>query len=172
MVFRGFGTAGIPARVWRPDNSAAGREPHRYRAPNRSASLVRRSLKPIQLGVRTATPHQFLVRAGFNDSRAVEHHDDVSHPHGGEAVRDEDRDTAPRRNVVLRGDREALEQRVLGLGIERGGGLVENEQQRPDPHEPARERELLPLTEGHVDASGPRRSKLGRQARSKAGNHV
>ena len=32
---------------------------------------------------------------------------------------------------------EALEQRVLGLGVERGGRLVEHEQQRVLAHEPA-----------------------------------
>jgi len=69
-------------------------------------------------------------------------------------MRDEDRDAASglRR---LRGGGVALEQRVLGLGVERRGRLVEDEQQRPFAHEPARERELLPLPERHVDAARP-----------------
>ena len=62
--------------------------------------------------------------------------------------------------AVARGGRVALEQRVLGLRIERGGRLVEHEQQRAVAHEAARERELLPLAERHLDAARPRRPEL------------
>ena len=51
-----------------------------------------------------------------------------------------------------RGGGVALEQRVLGLGVERRGRLVEDEQQRLVAHEAARQRELLPLAERHLDA--------------------
>ena len=54
----------------------------------------------------------------------------------------------------------ALEQRVLGLGVERGGRLVEHEQQRVVAHEPARQRELLPLAERQLDAARPGRAEL------------
>ena len=54
----------------------------------------------------------------------------------------------------------ALEQRVLGLGVERGRRLVEHEEQRMVAHEPACERELLPLTERHLDAVVPRDAEL------------
>jgi hypothetical protein len=62
------------------------------------------------------------------------------------------------RCVRLRG--EALEERVLGLGVERRGGLVEHAHERPGPHEAAGERELLPLPDRELDAVAPRRTEL------------
>ena len=56
---------------------------------------------------------------------------------------------------------EALEQGVLGLRVERGGRLVEHQQQRILAHEAAGQGELLPLTEGHLDAVVPGRPELG-----------
>ena len=72
----------------------------------------------------------------------------VGHPHGAEAVRHQDRDAPVRwhRPSRARGG-VALEQRVLGLGVERRGRLVEHQQQRVVAHEAARQRELLPLAE-------------------------
>ena len=55
----------------------------------------------------------------------------------------------------------SLEQRVLGLGVERGGRLVEHQHQRVVAHEAAGERELLPLPEPHLDAVVPGRPELG-----------
>ena len=81
----------------------------------------------------------------------------------------EDRDAAVASPSRARRGRVALEQRVLGLGVERGGRLVEHEQQRLVAHEAARERELLPLAERHLDAARPGRAELrlepGRQPR-------
>ena len=56
------------------------------------------------------------------------------------------------------------EQRVLGFGIERRGRLVENQQQRQLAHEPARERQLLPLPERRVDAARPGGAQLRLEA--------
>ena len=107
-------------------------------------------------------------RADLDDARAVEHDDQVGHPHGREAVRDQHRDAAVgRRRSRARGG-VALEQRVLGLGVERGGRLVEHEQQRRVAHEAARQRQLLPLAERHLDAAGPGRAELGVEARRRA----
>src|SRR2546428_9023704 len=53
-----------------------------------------------------------------------------------------------------------LEQGVLGLGIERGGRFVRDEEQRSIAHETSGERELLPLAETDIDAAGPCRSEL------------
>ena len=61
---------------------------------------------------------------------------------------------------VARRVRVALEQRVLGLGVERRRRLVEHEEQRALAHEAARERELLPLAEGDLDAARPGRAEL------------
>ena len=47
---------------------------------------------------------------------------------------------------------EALEDGVLGLGVERGGRLVEDEDVGLLAHEGARERDLLPLAAGELDA--------------------
>jgi hypothetical protein len=56
--------------------------------------------------------------------------------------------------------RVALEQGVLGLGVERRRRLVQDQEQWTIAHEAARQRQLLPLPEGHFDASRPRRSEL------------
>ena len=54
----------------------------------------------------------------------------------------------------------ALEQRVLGLGVERRGRFIQHEQQRLIAHETARERKFLPLAKTHLDTIRPRRPKL------------
>ena len=87
-------------------------------------------------------------------------------------MRDQDGDAArsPSRRRADAG--EPLEQRVLGLGVERRGRLVEHEQQRLVAHEAARERELLPLTERELDAVAPGRAELGVEAARQAAHHV
>ena len=69
---------------------------------------------------------QLVVGADLDDPGAVEHDDEVGHAHGGEAVRHEDGDAAVVAAAAGAG-RVALEQGVLGLGVERGGRLVEHE---------------------------------------------
>ena len=54
----------------------------------------------------------------------------------------------------MRGGGVALERGVLGFGVERGTGLVEDEEQRLIAHEAARQRQLLPFARGVV-ASKP-----------------
>src|SRR5690349_14407109 len=61
---------------------------------------------------------------------------------------------------------------MLGLGVERGGRFVENQQQRPLAHEAARQRELLPLAERHIHAAPPGRTKLRVKARREARDYV
>src|SRR5690348_1183315 len=89
---------------------------------------------------------------------AVEHDDQVGHAHRREAMRDENRDAAAAASA--RGAREALEQRVLGLGVERRGGLIEDEQHGIVTHEAAGERELLPLAVRDIHTTGPRWPEL------------
>ena len=55
---------------------------------------------------------------------------------------------------------EPLEQRVLGLGIERRRRLIEYQQQRRIAHEPASQCQLLPLTEADFGTFIPRRPEL------------
>ena len=59
-----------------------------------------------------------------------------------------------------RGCGVALEQRVFGLGVQRRGRFVEDQQQRLIAHEAARQRELLPLPERQLDSRRPRRTEL------------
>ena len=73
----------------------------------------------------------------------------------------------PSRVLARRGG-VALEQRVLGFGVERGGRFVEHQQQRPLAHEAARQRELLPLPERQLDAVRPRRPELRVESRPAA----
>ena len=94
-----------------------------------------------------------------------EHDDQIGHAHGGEAVRHEDGDPPVVRIGPVRAPSRAargvaLEQRVLGLGVERRRRLVEHQQQRSIAHEAAGQRELLPLAERHLDAAGPGRPEL------------
>ena len=71
----------------------------------------------------------------LDDARAVENDDQVCHPHGAETVGDQDCDPAVPVGWVAVGFTAAcgggvtFEQGVLGLGVERGGGLVEDEEQ-------------------------------------------
>jgi hypothetical protein len=105
--------------------------------------------------------------ADLDDARAVEDDDEIGHAHRAEAVRHEEGDAAVGGGPI-RGGGVALEQRVLGFGVERGGGLVEHEQQRVIAHEAACQRELLPLTERDLDPAGPRGAELGLQPRGQA----
>ena len=62
----------------------------------------------------------------------------------------------------------ALEQRVLGLGVEGGGGLVEHQQQRLVAHEAAGQRQLLPLPEATPRRRRARSGRAGCRARRRA----
>src|SRR5262245_7925640 len=61
---------------------------------------------------------------------------------------------------------------MLGLGVERGGWLVEYEQQRGLPHDAAGGGQLLPLAERDLDAAGPGRAELGFQPGREAVDHI
>ena len=105
--------------------------------------------------------HEFVVRAHFRQPSAVEHHDQISHSHGRKSMRDKQRYSALVCSVMpARCRGVTFEQRVLRLGIERRRRLVEHEEQWMIAHEAACERQLLPLTKGHVDTVGPGRTEL------------
>ena len=95
-------------------------------------------------------------------------------------MRDEDRDAPVRRlfafprgpEATARGGRITLEQRVLGFRVERGGGLVQHQQQGMVAHEAPRQRQLLPLPKTHVHARRPARPELGRETRHEAFDHI
>src|SRR5262245_24132846 len=110
----------------------------------------------VQLAVAAAPGHQLLVAADFCDARAVENHDQVSHPNGAEPVRHENGDVP----VAPRLPRPAcipFEELMLCLRVERGGWLVQRHHERLVAHEPARQCELLPLAVGDVHTFVPGR---------------
>src|SRR5262249_51235954 len=72
---------------------------------------------------------QRRVRSLFDDAPLLDDHDPVGHSDGWEAVGDEDA-RPPLRELT-----KALEDRVLGLGVEGGGGLIEDEDVRALAHE-------------------------------------
>ncbi len=126
------------------EERAASREARRSLAGAPNAPCRRRYRYPSacsanSTGVALAAGDQLVVGAFLDDAAALEHDDAVGHAHGREAVRDDD-------GRPPLGERpEPLEDRVLGLGVERRGGLVEHEDVGLLAHERARERHLLPL---------------------------
>src|SRR6185369_1072306 len=88
------------------------------------------------------------VLSFFDDLAAVDHDDAVGHAHRAEAVRDEDRGAAGLERL------ESLEELVLTLGVDRGGGLVQD-QELALAHERAREGEALPFAAREADAAEP-----------------
>src|SRR5262245_20131491 len=60
-------------------------------ATNRSFWLsIACSLDSVQLRIRSALRHEFVMRAGFDDAGAVQHDDPVRHADCAEAMRDQD----------------------------------------------------------------------------------
>src|SRR4029077_11022507 len=102
---------------------------------------VARRLQLEELRITPATLQELLVGADVLHLAVGEDHDAVGHAHAGEAVRDENRGLAVRELL------EALEDLVLGAGVQRGGGLVENEDLRV-AHVGAGDGDLLPFAAG------------------------
>ena len=65
-----------------------------------------------------------MVRAALDDHALVEHDDLVGADDGGEPVRDH------QRGAVLRHQLERILDFPLGVAVERGGGLVEQQDRR------------------------------------------
>src|ERR1044071_1550520 len=83
---------------------------------------------------------QLVVRAVLGDPTVLDHEEAVGVAHGRAPVRDEDQ-----RLIGVRG-LEVVEDLVLGLGVDRAGRLV-HDQDRRRLVERAGDRELLPLTD-------------------------
>src|SRR5205085_12335423 len=94
----------------------------------------------------TVDRHQLFVRPLLLKLPAQEYEDPVGHPHGREAMRDQDRHSSAREL------REALEDFVLGARVERGGRLVEDEKLGVAHISPG-QRELLPFAAVEVDSA-------------------
>ena len=67
--------------------------------------MVRGGLDPVELRVTAFVTHQLIVTADLNKPRAVEHNDEIGHPHGAEPVRYQDGDAA---DVGVRSRRAAF----------------------------------------------------------------
>ena len=91
-----------------------------------------------ELRVAAAEVDELFVRAPFDDAAAIEHEDLVGVADRREAMRDRDR-RAPARELV-----ERQLHRALGLVVERGGGLVEDQHGRV-AQDRARNRDALLL---------------------------
>jgi hypothetical protein len=90
---------------------------------------------------------QLVVAARLGDDAAVEDHDLVGQPHGAEAVADDHRDAVAGLRAQL------LDHLELGVGVERGGGLVEHQHAAAAVVEP-RQRQPLPLAARELLAAG------------------
>src|SRR5262249_40510279 len=104
--------------------------------------------------------------------------DEVGHAHSAEAVRNQDGDAAAGRGpmAIARsaagGRRIALEEGMLGFGVEGSGGLIQHQQQRAVAHETAGECDFLPLSETDVHTGGPGGPELGFEAPSQLRDDV
>jgi len=56
------------------------------RSATHTSLAIGGGLDAVQLGVLAARRHERVVRADLDDAGAVEHDDEIGHPHGGEAV--------------------------------------------------------------------------------------
>ena len=77
-----------------------------------------------QLAVRALALHQAIRRTVFDDLARFQHHHPVEIAQRGEAMRDRDHG-APAHQAA-----ERLADRLLGFAVERGGGLVEQQDRR------------------------------------------
>ena len=87
--------------------------------------------------------------------------DEVGHADGGEAVRHEDSDASGLPCCHPRRLGEPLEERVLGLRIQGSRRFVQQEQQRPVPHERTSQRKPLPLPARDVHSAAELLAQLG-----------
>src|SRR5690606_10878270 len=108
--------------------------------PDGSRSCVGLGLQGEHLGVSAPQGHQLLVRAVFDYLPLMQHVDAIRVADGGEPMRDEQHRPPPEQVP------NTLEQRVFGLGVERGGRLVEHDEGGV-PEERPRQRHALPLSE-------------------------
>ena len=108
-------------------------------------------------GVEPAGGEELGVRALLDHAAVVEHEDQVGVADGGEPVRDHERRTP------LEGRVERLLDRGLGLAVEVGGRLVEDDDRGCLEQQPG-DREALPLAAAEPVARGRRRPCRGRRA--------
>src|SRR4051794_39989257 len=114
-----------------------------------NVSAIRGRLKGEHLRVEAAVGDQGFVGAFFDDFAVAQDVDAVGFADAREAVRDE-QDGAAREQFADRG-----EELVLGLGVEGGGGFVEDHEGRVAEEE-AGQGDALPLAAAEVRAADER----------------
>src|SRR5262245_57485788 len=120
--------------------SVSGTRLHRGRC-----RLLLLELQPIERGVTATFAEQFVMAAALDDGAGLDHQDAVGVHDGGEAVGDYD-GGAPFAEFG-----ERLLDVTLGFRIERGGGLVEQDDRRI-PDQRARDRDALALAARQFEA--------------------
>ena len=94
------------------------------------------------------------MRPLLGDPAAVDDDDQVGHPHGREAVRDEERDRHRSPRATARADSAYRSKSTCSACASSADGrLVEDQEQRPLAHHRPAERELLPLAAGQLGAA-------------------
>ena len=107
--------------------------------PSGERGLLVAELQIVEPAIEAAGAEQLVVRAALHHPARVEHDDLVRVAHGGEPVSDHQH--RPLRHEPV----DRLLHQPLGLGVERAGGLVEDEDRRVAEERP-RDGDPLPLS--------------------------
>ena len=119
--------------------------------------LLVAQLQAVERGVASALAQQFVMAAGFGDRAVLDDKDAVGIDDGVQPVRDHDR------RAALAETLDGALHLPLGFGIERGGGLVEQDDRRV-LEQRARDRDALALAAGQLQRRARRpayRSRAG-----------
>src|SRR5438132_12581446 len=84
----------------------------------------RRELQLVKARVKLAPSKQFIVSAGFDDSALVEHDDTMRFSHRRKTMCNE------KCGAVRHEPFQGIEEELLGLRIERAGGLIQHQHWR------------------------------------------
>ena len=110
-----------------------------------STRIVLAELEIVQPPIEPAGAVELVVGASLHDPALVQHDDLVGVAHGGEAVGDHQHGALAHQPV------DRLLHQPLGFGVERAGGLVEDEDRRV-AQQRAGDGDPLPLTAGEPGA--------------------
>src|SRR5271166_3522117 len=95
----------------------------------------------VELEVASAQSIEFFMSPAFDNLSLLDHQNLIGAPNGRQAVGDH------KGSAALHQVGEALLDHLLGLGIEAGGGLIQNQDARFGENG-ARNRDALPLSTG------------------------
>src|SRR5205809_1442116 len=131
-------------------------------------------LEIVQPAVQAVRGQQVAVRAALDDPPLRQHDDEVGVLHGREAVRDDEH------RAVRHEPLDRLLHQPLGLGVERAGGLIENEdrwiaEQCPGNRDPlalATGKPRAALAQERAIALGEEPDEVVRVGRARRGTHL